>query len=101
MNPPREDDPTIAFFLLLLCVQRMSCFFKELFLESQAFAVGLYSADGGNQVGDRHLGIELTQLLAGHRTIPGVVVWKTRVPPDPGVQAVCQLLPGLVRTRLI
>src|SRR5215469_7738678 len=72
--------------LLLLGVQRMFGFFVKLILQSEALLIGFDGLNGFHDGLNPVVHFELTEFARGDRTISGVVIRETRVPPDSSVK---------------
>src|SRR5882724_6042853 len=92
--------PGLGLCFLRAGLQGMGRLLEELVLELEAFLVCLDGARGLYDSVNPGLHSELAELSRGQRTIPGIVVGKTRVPPDSGIDVIRQLLPSEISAGL-
>jgi len=75
-------------------------FFEEFILQPEAFLVGFDGSGGFHDSVNPGVHLELAKVESGQRTVPGVVIGKTGVPPDSGIDVLRQLCrPRSPRTR--
>src|ERR1700694_4695373 len=66
-------------------VQRMLALFIEFVLDLEACVIGLRRANSFDREGDPIVHVPFAQFFPGHGAVARIVVWKTCVPPNPGV----------------
>src|SRR5438034_7202738 len=86
---------------LLPRVERMPCLLIELVLQLQAGIVSLYRLDRLHQSADPPVHLKLPEIFRSGGAVTGIMIWKTRVPPDAGVNIFRQILVVLVGTRFL
>ena len=68
--------------LLEVGLQGMGGFFEEFVLQPEALLVGFDGSGGLHDSVNPRVHLELAKFASGQRTVPGVVIVKTGVPPD-------------------
>src|ERR1700726_2431978 len=78
-------------------IQRMLIFFVKFVLDFQAGVIRFHRANAFDDRIDPAFHVPLAEFFGGYGAIAGIMIWKSRVPPDSGIQILGQSKAFLVR----